>query len=244
VISLFSSVTAGEQELAGAAAQHLRVRRAQPGAAVRLVDGRGAVGWGVVSAISRNGARVTIDRIESVARPKALEVVLPVADRERMLFAAEKCVELQATSLRPGHFSRSASVTQRGEGPRFREKMVARMRTSLEQSGGAWLPHVHEEEAATAIMGMNQPGGMRVLLDRGGDPLSSFAAAVSVLAVGPEGGLEAGEIETARHAGWTIASLGPSTLRFETAIIAGLAIVRASQFALAGKGSSGGEHDG
>ncbi|RYE92653.1 MAG: 16S rRNA (uracil(1498)-N(3))-methyltransferase, partial [Myxococcales bacterium] len=34
--------------------------------------------------------------------------------------------------------------------------------------------------------------------------------------VGPEGGLDAAEVEALVHAGWTAASLGPNVLRTET----------------------------
>jgi 16S rRNA (uracil1498-N3)-methyltransferase len=45
------------------------------------------------------------------------------------------------------------------------------------------------------------------------------------LAVGPEGGWTAAEIELFTSAGWHSASLGPRILRVETAVIAALAVV-------------------
>jgi 16S rRNA (uracil1498-N3)-methyltransferase len=49
---------------------------------------------------------------------------------------------------------------------------------------------------------------------------------VAVL-VGPEGGLEAAEVDEARRAGWRLASLGPRILRTETAGPSIIAILQA-----------------
>jgi 16S rRNA (uracil1498-N3)-methyltransferase len=46
--------------------------------------------------------------------------------------------------------------------------------------------------------------------------------------IGPEGGLTDGEIERVRECGWQLASLGPRTLRVETAAAAALTLVLAA----------------
>jgi 16S rRNA (uracil1498-N3)-methyltransferase len=51
----------------------------------------------------------------------------------------------------------------------------------------------------------------------------------TAIAVGPEGGFEAEERDAFAVAGWRAASLGATTLRFETAGVAAAAIVRAAQ---------------
>jgi 16S rRNA (uracil1498-N3)-methyltransferase len=47
-----------------------------------------------------------------------------------------------------------------------------------------------------------------------------------VLCIGPEGGWDNAEVEQAKQAGYTVFSLGPQTLRAETAAIAAVAIVQ------------------
>jgi 16S rRNA (uracil1498-N3)-methyltransferase len=211
------------------AAQHAHVRRVRSGEPVRLLDGAGSVGAGVIESMTRRAVEVRIEDVTRIPRPTTLEVVVPVADRDRMLLAAEKCVELQVTAWRPTYFARSRSVATRGEGERFRAKVVARMRAALEQSGGAWLPEIHEEaDARTVFESIRVPH--RFMLDAGGQPLRhSGSVAEAAIAVGPEGGCEVEELNQARSAGWMLTSLGASTLRFETAIIAGLAVIRAGQ---------------
>jgi 16S rRNA (uracil1498-N3)-methyltransferase len=157
-------------------------------------------------------------------------VIIPIADRDRMLWAAEKCLELQVTSWRPAYFARSRSVTPRGEGAKFLEKVRARMQGALEQSGGAWMPDLHEDAEAAEALGSVSPAVNRLILEAGGSPLAELVSnGPTALAIGPEGGFERQEVESAAASGWTLASLGSSTLRFETAAIAGTAVIRATQ---------------
>lgn len=231
VVSLFwdEPLALGEVRLGAAPAQHVRVRRAEPGDPVRLLDGRGHVASGQVLAIAKSQVTVSVQRIVEVPRPVALEVIAPIADRDRMLLAAEKCVELQVTAWRPAYFARSRSVTPRGEGPRFHEKVKARMQSALEQSGGAWLPDVHPDAEAIDAMDAVSPACKRVVLESEGRPLSTLVSnGPTAMAVGPEGGFEGHELAAAQSRGWAAASLGPTTLRFETAIIAGAAVIRAT----------------
>jgi 16S rRNA (uracil1498-N3)-methyltransferase len=50
-----------------------------------------------------------------------------------------------------------------------------------------------------------------------------------LLLVGPEGGIEPPELSALIGAGWRTASLASTMLRFETAGVAGIAVVRAAQ---------------
>jgi 16S rRNA (uracil1498-N3)-methyltransferase len=232
VVNLFwgEPLTQGEVRLDGAPAQHVRVRRASPGDPVRLLDGRGRVASGEVLSISKSEVTVSVERIVDVPRPIVLEVIVPIADRDRMLLAAEKCVELQVTSWRPAYFARSRSVTPRGEGTTFHEKVKARMQSALEQSGGAWLPDVHPDAEAVEAMESVSSAWKRVLLESAGRPLSELVSNGPIaMAVGPEGGFERHELTAAEARGWVAASLGPTTLRFETAVIGGAAVIRSTQ---------------
>lgn len=233
VITLFwtDSFGAGDRVgLSGDPAQHARVRRVQPGDAVRLLDGKGHIGSGEVVSIAKDEVTVSVERVVEVPRPVALEVIIPIADRDRMLWAAEKCVELQITSWRPAYFARSRSVTPRGEGAKFLEKVRARMQSALEQSGGAWMPDIHGDVDAVDAMGSVSREWNRLILEASGTALAELVSNdPTAFAVGPEGGLEREEIAAARGSGWILASLGASTLRYETAAIAGTAVIRATQ---------------
>lgn len=242
VLTLFANqpFSAGASvHLGDDAAHHARVRRVRPGDAIRLLDGAGGMASGLVASITKRTVEVRLDDVKRRPRPTALEVIVPVADRDRMLIAAEKCVELQITAWHPVFFSRSKSVATRGEGEKFHDKVWARMRSALEQSGGAWLPRIHEESDAEAALQTIGASQRRFILDAGGasfhgQPLADETA----VAVGPEGGFESAELERAVSLGWTPVSLGSTTLRFETAIIAAVAVIRAAQYS---QGRSNGE---
>lgn len=210
--------------------RHARVRRIAAGEGARLVDGRGHIAIGRIATSDKRRVTVAIDQVKVVPRPHALEVLVPIADRDRMLMAAEKCAELQVTAWRPVYFARSRSVSPRGEGPRFQEKVIARMKAALEQSGGAWLPEVHAEVEGEEAWKAAPKEWNRLFFDVGGAPPPTTIVSVpTIIAVGPEGGWEARELDAARDAGWTVTALSSGTLRFETAIIAAAAVIRATQ---------------
>lgn len=211
------------------AAHHARVKRLEVGERVRLVDGQGAVGEGRIVRLARQHLVVDVDGVTEQQQPAAVHVVVPIADRDRMLLLAEKCVELAAASWRPVLFRRSRSVQGRGEGNTFGMKVRARMVAALEQCGGAWLPVIYPEATVDRAIAALPAGGTRTLLDqRGGPARASGMLAPAIVAVGPEGGIEDDERQLLVAAGFAPVRVGASVLRFETAAIAALAIARAA----------------
>ena len=228
------TVTLGED-----AAHHMRVRRLETGARVGLLDGMGTRGEGVLTQVAKRHATVSVETAEQVAPASAIHLLLPVADKDRMLWLAEKATELELASWRPVVFKRSKHVNPRGEGPTFQQKVRARMANALEQSRGAWLPTVFPEasvehaiaarpEGAAFVLEQGSPGIFEALTPLLAEARAARRAAPAVtIAVGPEGGFEAGELEALRAAGFAPVSLGRSILRFETAAVAGVAAARA-----------------
>ena len=207
---------------------HVHVRRVGAGERVRLVDGGGTVGWGTTIRVAKALVTVEVESVESVEPPPATHLLIPVADRDRMLWLAEKAVELGATSWRPVLWRRSRSVSPRGEGVTFQAKVRARMIAALTQSGGAWLPTMYPDADLDRAIAAT-PTGQRFLLDADGDCLSPAPNGEPLsLAVGPEGGIEPAERDEMLAAGWRLWRIAHLTLRFETAALAGLALARAS----------------
>jgi 16S rRNA (uracil1498-N3)-methyltransferase len=226
---LGSEVTLGPE-----AAHHMNVLRLDFGARIGVVDGAGHAGAGTLVRLGRREAMVAIDQVWTVERPAAVHMIVPVADRDRMLWMAEKCTELGAASWRPVEWRRSVSVVPRGAGQAFQEKVRARMIAALAQSRGAWLPEQFAETSLRDALAAAVPG-VRIFLDPSGAPLLQVLAAPLAepvtIAVGPEGGVEEAERATLAGAGFVRASLGPAILRFETAGVAALGAVQAAMAA-------------
>ncbi|MDQ3697017.1 MAG: 16S rRNA (uracil(1498)-N(3))-methyltransferase [Gemmatimonadota bacterium] len=209
-------------------AAHARVRRLDVGSQVRLVDGAGAIGAGTIVRLGRTVATVDVATVERVEPPPPIHILAPIADRDRVLWLAEKASELAVTSWRPVLWHRSRSVSPRGEGVAFQAKVRARMVAALKQSGGAWLPEIHPDAPPGRAIHA-APAGMRLLLHHSGVPiLSQPLAAPVTVALGPEGGIEPEEHDALLAAGFVPARLADAVLRFETAGVVALGTLRAA----------------
>lgn len=216
-------VQGGEQDLGPDAAHHARVKRLEVGDRVQLTDGHGKIGIGQVVGITKSSLTVRANDLRTYDAPPPIRLCVPIGDKDRMLWVAEKAAELQVAEWIPVMFERSKSVNPRGEGESFERKVLARMISALEQSGGAWLPQIHPTRTLDDLA--NEKG---IVLERGGKPLAGLRFdAPTTIAVGPEGGFTPAELSELRDRGWTPASLGDVTLRFETAAIGAVAIARA-----------------
>ena len=211
------------------AVRHLRVLRLAVGTVVGLRDGAGLAGRGKLVRLAKGKAHVEVLQVSLQPTLPEVHLLVPVADRERLLWLAEKAGELALTSWRPVLWRRSRSVAPRGEGPAFQAKVRARMMSALAQSQGAWLPQIFPEANLERAL-LAAPPGDRVVLDGNGDAFvgNGTLALQSplVIALGPEGGIEADEFEALAAAGFRSASMGPTILRFETAGVAALSMAR------------------
>jgi len=229
VITFFTGdpIVAGVPTVLGAdAAQHLRALRAGVGEVVALRDGAGNAGNGVIARVGKRSVSVDVTDRVTVERQLPVHLLVPVADRDRMLMLAEKCTELSATSWRPVMWRRSRSVGPLGDGPAFQARLRGRMIAALTQSGGEWLPDIHP--SAPVARAIAAPEGTRLLLDPTSDqPLISVKlTSPVVIAIGPEGGFDSAERDEMVSGGFTRVRIADSVLRFETAGIAALAVVR------------------
>lgn len=224
-----SLVAGASLTVPGDVARHIHIRRLREGDALRLTNGRGAIAEAMLERLGRDEARVAVRDVTDVPRPPHLGLLVPVADRERMLWLGEKSAELAVTSWQPVFFQRSASVSPRGEGEKFAEKLRARMIGAIEQSGAAWLPEItHELSLGEALVRSEGMSVSRFLLERGGVQLVEQRPVAAALLLGPEGGIDASEraLIVDEH-GWLPASLAETTLRFETAGVVAAGVLRA-----------------
>ncbi|MCC7053649.1 MAG: RsmE family RNA methyltransferase [Gemmatimonadaceae bacterium] len=203
------------------------MRRLAVGAPVTVRDGAGTAASGTLVRMSKQHLELSIERPHCPPPLAPVHLLVPVADKERMLLLAEKATELGVTTWRPVLWRRSRSVAGRGEGPMFAQKVEARMIGALLQSEGAWLPQRFTESNAERAIAALPAEGTRLLLDPTGVPLAGVPLAGPVtIAVGPEGGFEVDEVERLVATGFQRVALAGGILRMETAAIVALGVVR------------------
>lgn len=209
-------------------AHHARVRRLTIGAPVTVRDGNGTAASGTLVRMAKHHVELEIERPHCPPPLPPVHLLVPVADKERMLLLAEKATELGVTTWRPVTWRRSRSVAGRGEGPMFAQKVEGRMIGALLQSEGAWLPQRFTESNAERAIAALPAEGTRLLLDPAGEPIAGVPlSGPVVIAVGPEGGFEIDEAERLLAAGFRRVAIAGGILRMETAAIVALGVVRA-----------------
>jgi 16S rRNA (uracil1498-N3)-methyltransferase len=210
----------GDVVLEGAEAHHLaHVRRLEVGERVTLFNGDGKAYRALIESIRKRSVRLRVERIETPTTELGfrLEIASALPKGDRLDYLIEKLTELGATDFVPLQTARS--IVQPKE-PRL-EKLRRAVIESSKQCGRNVLMRVLPpvmwadyclRPSLPQRRFVAQPGGetLRKQLPTDGD---------IAFAVGPEGGFTDEEVAEARQAGWEVVSLGPRTLRVETAAV-------------------------
>jgi len=219
-------------ELPAAAAAHLaKVLRTRSGDALILFTGDGREYTGTVQAVRGSRVTVAVGEGRDVDResPLAVTLVQCVPRGDRMDLIVQKATELGVVRIVPTLSRRSLVRLDAAQAESKALHWRAVAASACEQCGRNRLPIIEAPHPLTDYLGASlakdgQPRGARLLLDpefkaRGG--ALEIGSAVEV-AVGPEGGLVAEELEAFRVCGFTTLKLGPRILRTETAAIAAI----------------------
>ena len=217
-----------ELRLQGREARHLiTVRRARPGDTLELFDGRGN-SWQALFAGCEAGTAVC--SVQQVLPPGAnglweLTLASAVPRPKRMSFLVEKCAELGVGQLIPVKWKHSPRLGK--DSAALRWGRIAE--SAAKQSGRAMLMQVADPVGAAELLPLIDCFDHVLLLDTAGglapgEALAGAGQGDRILAlVGPEGGFEASELRSLRDASgnrYRPVTLGPATLRVETACIA------------------------
>lgn len=220
-----------EIALAQAQSHYLKhVLRLQPGAALLLFNGQQALDYRAV--LIANGKKLTA-RIEAAIAlgtesELACEVVQGLARADHIDWMIQKTTELGVSRITLFNAERTQTPLK----PAQLQKKMNHWRgvaiSACEQSGRALLPEItfHTNLSGALAASIAE---CRLLLDFDGVSLTSALnrprTPVSIL-LGPEGGLNASEIDLAKATGFEPVSLGPRVLRTETAATSALAVVQ------------------
>jgi len=221
-----------------------RVLRLDVGSHVSLFDGEGNEASAAIAGVGQRTvelevlapARAAGEAV--VAAAPQVTLILALTKGDKLDLVVQKATELGVARIWPVMTARAVprAVAVREMARRTRWLRIAR--EAARQCGRADVPDIGTLRELDAALAEVPEGALRLALyERGPErvPLPDALAAAPAAArapggaiailIGPEGGFTEDEIIRARARGFVICSMGPRTLRAETAAIAALAIV-------------------
>jgi 16S rRNA (uracil1498-N3)-methyltransferase len=228
--------------LTGREAHHLlHVMRARPGHEVVLFDGSGDEFTARVESLGRHRVELAVLSRRRVERESPLALVLAVAlpKGDRQSWLVEKAVELGAGALIPIECRRGVSRPTDNALRRLKQTVIEASKqcgrnrlmaidqprdwpslvASTNSSMPRWLAHPRAQATAAAAPCYQAIANLRTV---------ALKHQQALIAVGPEGGFTAEEVELAVAAGWRCVDLGPRILRVETAALVAAALLLVS----------------
>ncbi len=220
-----------ELALEGSAAHYLgRVLRMQPGRELILFNGEGGEYRASIREAGKKSVTVAVSEFVEVERESPLSVHLGigVSRGERFDWVLQKATELGVTAITP-LFTERTEV--RLSGPRLEKKTQHWQQvlvSACEQCQRNHLPQLQPAVALSEWLTSVDCEQRFVLHHRSDRSLVGSPPPASVaLLIGPEGGLNDGEIASASgQFGFRSLTLGPRVLRTETAPIAALSLLQ------------------
>ncbi len=209
--------------------RHLNVLRLKEGEKIGVFDGKGHEFEIVYSEKVRSG-KVRLDReIKPREEPKVkITLAMAVPKGARMDFLVEKVSEIGAFGIVPIICSRSVVKPREAKVDRLRKIAIE----ACAQSERSIVPTISEPIELGELLSTVKNYNHAFICHKTGQPLAKAYSecATALVIVGPEGDFTPAELDAAKEAGCTLVSLGPTTLRTETAGITAVAqIVAISQ---------------
>jgi 16S rRNA (uracil1498-N3)-methyltransferase len=216
--------------ISGELAHHLRnVLRVRAGEILRLVDEQPRRYRAEVVGIHPTALTLTL--LEEEAPPSELDsdihLGVGLVKSEQMDWLLQKATELGVSRISPLVTRRS--VPLRDERSDHQHHRWQRIVIDAAQQSCRWnIPTVEMPVAFEKVLLDSPSDGLNLIFTdtEGRSDLPHTSAQPVTLLVGPAGGWEGTEIEAALNAGYRPCSLGPRTLRSETAALAALAVVQ------------------
>lgn len=195
----------------------IRVMRHRIGDQVKIVDGAGGKYTGQIMNEDPGACTIRIiEREPQVVLPKRRVhvAIAPTKSNDRFEWFLEKATEIGISSIIP-------IICSRSERNRIRTDRLHKILVSaMKQSGRALLPQLSEPVNFSQFINSSATGSKFIAhcteSDRNDIMEVSFADEVTFL-IGPEGDFTQEEIKLALDSEYEAVSMGPSTLRTETA---------------------------
>ncbi|MHC5066344.1 MAG: RsmE family RNA methyltransferase [Planctomycetota bacterium] len=203
-------------------AHHLcSVMRYRVGDRIRLFDGKGMEAAAVIRVCKRDRVELDIGPASSHHREPDLELALafPVPRGSRSDWLLEHGCELGVRHFYPISSARSRGPASEGR----RDRWLRILAAAAGQCDRSRMPELHEPSPLSEFLQGEQLPEERYLAGQSEQELGAAISGAALLLVGPEGGFRREELEAILEAGFSPRSLGPLTLRTETAALVGAA---------------------
>ena len=204
------------------------VLRLSAGDAVRAFNVRDGEWLAYLATVTKKSVSLRCERLVAEAKlPPDVDYIFAPLKHARLDYVVQKATELGARRLRPVMTSRT--VVERVNLDRMRANVIE----AAEQCNLVHIPEVLEPEKLEKILAAWEKGRSLVYCDETKtalNPLESLKTlkTPSAVLVGPEGGFTGEEKSLLKSLDFVIPiSLGPRTMRADTAAIAALTIVQA-----------------
>lgn len=219
--------------LSGDAANYIqRVLRLRAGDELTIFDGCGGEHAAHVEGIERGAVRVALGEARVVERESPFEIELWQAPcrGDRMDHVVEKATELGVTRVVPWLAERAVVRLEGERAEQRRAHWQAVARSACEQSGRNRVPAVETPQTLPDLITHCPPAALKLALRPGATARLNdlrVRPACAVVIVGPEGGMTREEEHMLEHARFLALTLGPRTLRADTAGPACIAVLQA-----------------
>lgn len=216
-------------DLTPGAAHHLaKVLRLPAGTAFTLFDGSGFE-WPATLTDPRAGrAQTGLGSARPTDSPILLTLVQGISRGERMDWTIQKAVELGVARLSPVFTARTTVKLDAERVDRRMQHWHTIVVSACEQSGRTTLPHL--DKPVPLDTWLKARAIPTLVLDPRGEigireALAEHPGQAAVI-IGPEGGLDDSELESAVQSGCTPVRMGPRILRTETAGLVALSALQ------------------
>lgn len=203
----------------------VRVVRLREGDRVELFDGSGEGRFATLAKLDRDHASFrTEDAVPQRESSLRISLAMSVIQLEKFELVLQKATELGVHSIVPVVAERGEVRRERYANRRNRwERIVFE---AVKQSGRLLIPAIEEPCSFGELFG---EANTIIVFDADEEPSALPPLERGTVAIGPEGGWSASELQMARERGGIFQRLGPRRLRAETAAITALSAM-ASRF--------------
>lgn len=204
-----------------------KVRRLNVGAQLVLLDGQGHMARAELQAMGTSTSELWVHEICELSAPNfRLHVAAALIKGERMDWAITKMVELGVDQITPLHSERSVVKLSKERAGSKHARFLSLARAAARQSQNAQPTSIAQVQRLPAWLESGPAAELKLIPSFGGQAQSLEARlqevasiASAIVMIGPEGGFSPTEEEQAFTKGFLPVSLGPRTLRAETACI-------------------------